>query len=357
MADDLIVAETLRADIVFAAGGVDALLEKLERDVRATPTDISTKSGRLAVASIAHKVARSKTALDELGKGLVADWKAKSSLVDADRRRIRERLDALRDEVRKPLTDWEDAERRRVEGHERMLAEIESFTRFAAAEPTAEAVALRVAQLNKIIDTPREWHEFAKRANDTVAATKATLLTSHDAAIHRETERAELARLQKEVREREQREHDERLQREAAQKARATAEAEAREVARVQATKEAAERARMDRERLAAEEARRAAEAVAERVKREAEEAAKAATEKAKRDIEHAVEMDRLRAVHEKAAEEAAMARREADRKHRTKIHKEISAALGKLGFEGGSAEVLIGAVSAGNIPHVKIIY
>ncbi len=368
MADDLIVAETLKADLVFAPGGVDAVLDKLERDVRATPTDISTKAGRAAVSSLAHKVARSKTALDELGKNLVADWKARSAAVDADRRRVRERLDSLRDEVRRPLTEWEDAERRRVEGHERMLAEIESFTRFTAAEPTAEAVALRVAQLNKVIDTPREWHEFAKRAADTTAAMKATLLASYDVAIRREAERDELARLRKGAEERAQRERDERLQREAAERARAVAEAEAREAARVQAAKEAAERARVERERVAAEEARLAAEAAAERTKRDAEEAAKqeaervecariAAGEKAKRDAEAAVEAERTWVAAKKQAAEEEVARRERDERHRETVHQVIADDLVRRGLTPKNAGVVVRMLATGGVPHVRVVY
>ena len=111
---DLIIPEVLNVQAVFVeAGGVEKIIAEIETKARAVKTDISTTSGRMAVASLAHKVARSKTALDELGKNFVAELKKTTSAVDAERRTIRDRLDALKDEVRKPLTEWENADKLR----------------------------------------------------------------------------------------------------------------------------------------------------------------------------------------------------------------------------------------------------
>ncbi|MCP5020047.1 MAG: cell envelope biogenesis protein TolA, partial [Ketobacter sp.] len=78
---------------------------------RSIVPDLETATGRRNIASLARKVSSSKVALDDLGIGLVAGWKAKASLVDAERKIIRDRLDALRVEIRQPLTDWEEAEK------------------------------------------------------------------------------------------------------------------------------------------------------------------------------------------------------------------------------------------------------
>lgn len=137
---DLAVVQKLTPAVVFAPGGVQDILHKITREVRSAQTDISTKAGREAVASLAYKVARSKTALDEMGKTLVADWKSRSAAVDAERRTIREKLDELKDEVRKPLTDWENAEKQRINTHELAIAAIEGMTQFDAP-PTAERFA------------------------------------------------------------------------------------------------------------------------------------------------------------------------------------------------------------------------
>lgn len=88
---------------------------------------------------MAHKVARSKTYIDNAGKDLVAELKALPKQIDESRRVVRERLDALKDEVRRPLTEWE-AEQDRIKAEEAMnalhaeaLAMNEEFDRQLAA--------------------------------------------------------------------------------------------------------------------------------------------------------------------------------------------------------------------------------
>lgn len=369
----LAVVDTLKAEVVFAPGGVDAVLEKIFTEVRSTKTDISTKAGRAAVASLAHKVARSKTALDELGKNLVADWKQKANAVDADRRLIRDKLDALKDEVRKPLTDWENAEKARVEGHEKAVAEIRAMASFDVAEPSSSQVKARIATLDGL--PPREWHEFSQVASDVTAAVRASLNASLDAAVRRETERAELARLQKEAAEREQRERDERLRAEAAEKARLAAEAEAKEKARLAFEEAERERLRIEREKAEAEAAAVRAQQAAERAEAEriaAQEKARvdaealaakveaeriAAAERAERERIAAVEAERKRVADERAAQEAEAARREANKRHAAKINNEARDALVKVGITAEQATAVVVAIARGEVPHIRISY
>ena len=90
------------------------LLDKIRTEVRAHVPDLTTDKGRKAIASLAHKVTKTKTALDEAGKSLTEDLRKQVKTVDDSRRKIRENLDELRDEARKPLTDWEEAEEARA---------------------------------------------------------------------------------------------------------------------------------------------------------------------------------------------------------------------------------------------------
>lgn len=90
--------------------GVDVLFEQLANEVRAEVPDLTTKKGRDRIASLAYKVSKSKGVVDEHGKDLVSAEKARLALIDADRKKWRDKCDALRDEIRQPLTDWENAE-------------------------------------------------------------------------------------------------------------------------------------------------------------------------------------------------------------------------------------------------------
>lgn len=73
-------------------------------------SDVSTAKGRKEIASLANKVAQAKTFLDNAGKKLVSDWKDQAKLVDTKRKTVREELDVLKKQVRKLLTEWEEAE-------------------------------------------------------------------------------------------------------------------------------------------------------------------------------------------------------------------------------------------------------
>ena len=112
---DLVVIEKKNAMAVFTNNDqLDPLIEAIEKEARSLVPDVTTKKGRDAIASMAHKVARSKTYIDNAGKDLVAELKALPKQIDESRRVVRERLDALKDEVRRPLTEWEAEQERRL---------------------------------------------------------------------------------------------------------------------------------------------------------------------------------------------------------------------------------------------------
>lgn len=368
--------------LVFAPGGVESLVSKLEAEVRATPRDMSTDKGRDAIKALAYKVARSKTALDDMGKELVADIKKKSGAIDAERRVIRERLDALRDEVRAPLTAWEDAETARVDGHEHTLVAIIESPRFAATVPSANVIAQRLAEVREMF--AREWQEFGERAEAAATDALMTLETMLATAKQAEADAAELAELRRLKAERDAADQ-------AAAEAKAEADRKAQEAeAQAERDRLRAEQAKRDQEVAVsraieeanaaaaaeiakAEQARRGAEAQAERLAQEA--AAFAASEAnriklAKRNAEiaaaKAVEDERQRVAAQAAAEKAAAAEREANTRHRNKVHKKISDALSAIIGEDSdvegpaaieAAETIIAAIVAGDIPHVSITY
>lgn len=363
MANELAIIETgaLVPTQVFAPGGIDAILAEIEAKVRAENVDISTKKGREACASLAYKVARSKTALDDMGKDLVSGIKEQAAKIDADRRKARERLDALRDDVRKPLDDYEAAEAARIAAHETALAEISEPQGYGFSETAAE-LANRLACLEAY--PSRDWQEFKVRADKAIAAeierTKGLLA----AAQKREAEAAELDRLRREEEARRAKEEAERIERERQEReARIAEEArqEAARAAQVEAeriAKETAEReARIERERAqavadakAAEEARIAAEKKAEADKI-------AAAEEAARREAAAAQRERDRIAAEKAAEDEAARQREADKAHRAEINNAIVAALIEAGISDDDAKVVVIAIARGRVPHVRIQY
>jgi len=119
----LIIAEKLDAVALYTEGGMNVILTEIEAKVKAFIPDVSTEDSRKEITSFAYKITRSKTLLDNLGKEMVAEWKAKSKKVDAVRKEARDFCDALKAEVRKPLDEWEEKERKRKEEEERQEKE------------------------------------------------------------------------------------------------------------------------------------------------------------------------------------------------------------------------------------------
>jgi hypothetical protein len=130
-------AQTDLAVMFRKENGLDPIVARIAEEVRSHVPDLTTAKGRDAIKSLAFKVARSKTALDDAGKKLNEDARAQINIVDAARRKIRDQLDALRDEARKPLDDWEAAEKERVDT---LTARLHRLANATPAEETTDAV-------------------------------------------------------------------------------------------------------------------------------------------------------------------------------------------------------------------------
>lgn len=122
MANELVVIEKSKAlDVFKSSNSVEDIISKIESEVNSFVNDVNTDKGRKEIKSLAYRVAQSKTYLDGLGKDLVAELKEIPKLIDANRKTVRDRLDALRDKVRQPLTEWE-TEQDRIKAEQQMLA-------------------------------------------------------------------------------------------------------------------------------------------------------------------------------------------------------------------------------------------
>ncbi|MBQ0243220.1 hypothetical protein [Citrobacter freundii] len=318
---DLVVIEKSSAMAVFTNNEqLDPIIEKIEKEARSLVPDVSTKKGRDAIASMAHKVARSKTYIDNAGKDLVAELKALPKQIDESRRIVRERLDALKDEVRRPLTEWE-AEQERIKAEEAAMIKAEedrkkfesdheiallmndAFDR-ELAEKKAEAERQRIAHEEEL---KRQAAEQAKREAEEKAAAEL-------AAAKKREEDAIAAKAQAEL---------------LAKQAQDRAEQEAKDAA-----------AKAEAEKKAAIEAeQRKAQEEAERIKREAEakEAARLAEEK--------------RIADEKA-------KREADVKHRKAVGTDIVNALtANTSISRDQAIEVLKALMDGLVPRTQINY
>lgn len=357
----------------------DKFYDDVKAETDKLDVDLTTETGRKRIASMAFKVARTKTAIDEAGKLLTAEWREKISVVDAVRRDIRDRLDALKAEVRAPLTAWEEAEEARLERVNQTLAGWRSWGAIDI-DDTSESVG---ARLELISGEDIDSDEFGSHFDIAVALraqTIAALTAGQARLIKEEADREELDRLRAEALARQERE---RFEREAAE-ARALAEAEAlaeklraeqAETDRLEAValakRREAERAERDRlaheaEVKAAEEAARVkAERLATEQREAVERAHAIALEAEKRRADEAdrkrqAEADRIE--RERLAAEAETKRladeqraRDKDRAHRGSVMGVAKAAMMALGADEDVAKKIVLAIVAGEIPNVTL--
>lgn len=333
------------------ASEIDALISRIEAEARSHAPDLTTGKGRKAIASLAYRVAQSKTALDKAGKSLTDDARAKISAVDAQRRVARDRLDALKAEIRAPLDEWEAEGARREEAHAAVLRSLEAANVTANHDSSAIKSAIDAVGA-VIIDT--SCPEHLVEASTKRAATLAKLQSDLEVATQREADRAELDRLRAEaaVREREDAARAE-AEQHAKDAAIAAEQAEARRVASKAAEVERAAQIARDRE----EAARQAVEAEKARAANAAKEAeARHAKEMAdvKARQEAAAQAERDRAIAERKAAAEARAKREADESHRTRIKADIVEALGTMRGAAIPSDIA-DALMSGKIPHCEV--
>jgi len=347
----LATIETLNPIVVFQTqGGVEDILSKLERDVRSVQTDATTEKGRKEIKSLAHKVARSKTALDDMGKAVAEDHRKVVDSVNASRREIKERLDALRDEVRKPVDDYEARELARIYELKCRITRIEQ----AYVSLDGVTVSQMRDYLSDLeVEKAHDFQEFSARAEQAIQRTETAIRAAIIVAEQAEKDRIEAERKAAEEAE---------AARIAAEKAREQREAEIARQAAETARLEAERRAKVEQDRI--ENERRAAIAEAERAEQRCkDEAAQAerrrvvAAEQAERDRIAAIEAERKRVADEKAAHEAEERRRAADKAHRATINREVLADLVAAGLTDDHARQAISAIVGRKVRHVTLSY
>lgn len=313
----LVVIEPTTAVALFTEGtGVAELLAEVRQKAVSLVPDVTTKKGRDEIKSLAYLITRTKTYLDGFGKELNDKYKEIPKRIDANRKTIRDTLDALKEEVRAPLTKFEEIESARVAALQDRLTILKDLGASGDHEFTAadlQTMLLEVEQ-TALDDT---WQELLPQA--TVAKELATKRLSEALAARQkyEAEQAELELL------RQKQAEQERIDRE-----RLIAE-------------QAAEQARRDAE--AADLARQRAEANATRLAEEA--AARAA------------EQERQRIANEQRLKDEADAARAADVEHRRTINKAILMDLMGLGIEEEKAINLIKNIANNKIDHLSISY
>jgi colicin import membrane protein len=205
----------------------EAFLAEIKAEIEAFEPDLSTRTSRAEIASLAFKVAKTKAPIEAAAKSLTEGFRKRTAAVNAERKDVLDKLDTLRDLARAPLDKWEEEEKAREAKLKETFDAIDTAMRVLASD-TSESVKARIYQMEAIEDN-EDFHDARERALDTLTAAYERLLKD-------EADRAELARLRAE--------QAERQRQEAAAEAKRVADAE---IARLNAEKQEMERAEATR--------------------------------------------------------------------------------------------------------------
>lgn len=326
----------------------DAILQK----VKAHVPDTSTKKGRDEIKSLAHKIAKTKVALDKQGLALTGEWRENTKKVNATRTKIEDRLEALQTTVRKPLTEWENADNARIAKHQAGLDALLALITTPLGQPSADLKRALAVVEDTLIDA--SWEEFQDRAAIAKQDATAALTRLIAVAEKQEADAAELAALRAAQAERERQDAERRAAEEAARV----------ETERVERERQAEEQRKSEIANAAAEAAERAEREAAERVAA-AEREATEAKERAEREIEQAKAkaladaQEREQAEADaRAAEEAEQRRRDADKEHRKAVNNSIVTALvACAGITTEQAKMIVVDIASGLVPNITLKY
>ncbi|NBK38185.1 hypothetical protein EON09_06530 [Pseudomonas soli] len=357
------------APAIYVAGGLQQFIDLVKGEVEGEVPDLMTRKGRERIASLAAKVSKSKTAVEKPGRDYLRRLKEMPKVVEAELRDFVTKMDTLRDETRRPLTEWEAAEDARIDRHNDTINHMKDLaTELGALD--AEQLQARINELSGF-QLGEAWEEFEAEA----ARTKEASLNAVQAALlarqKYDAEQAELARLR---RAEEERAEQDRIR--AAQEA--AVEAERQRVAQEQqAEREAAARreqelidqaAAQEREaenqrlqlKLQAEQAERArVQAEADRVATEQrmEQERQAAARRQEEAAEQARQEERRRADAAAAEIVRQQVDRERDEAHRRTINRAALDAFIAGGMPEACAKQAVTLIAQRKIPNIAITY
>lgn len=217
---------------IFKPGGVNTILSVIKKEVQNHKPDVETAKGRKEIASLSYKVARSKTFLDNMGKELKSKYKALIDPIDSERKKCRDELDLLKNQIRKPLDDWE-AEQERIKQEKQLINDWEQAIKEDELFNREREIRRKEEEVKRIEDERIEKERIEKEKAEEEKKRK-----EREMQIQKETEKRLKLESEEELKKiREEAERKEREQKEAAEKAKIEYE-KALEEERLRAEKE-----------------------------------------------------------------------------------------------------------------------
>lgn len=165
MSNDIIILEQNKnlADLYKTDGGIEDILSQLENQARSMVFDLTTDAGKKECISYAYNIAKSKTALVKAGKSQTENARAYIKSVNEQTKQVEERLDALKDEIRRPITELENKEKERKAILDKALSDMSDFVPAIGIQLTLEEITERLDGLLKVYEET-DWQEYKMKA-------------------------------------------------------------------------------------------------------------------------------------------------------------------------------------------------
>jgi len=239
---ELVALESFDMNEIFQPNGLDVIIDAIENIATNRVMDVTTTDGKAEIRSMAHNIARAKVKIDNAGKDMVADMTKKVKAINSERKRGRERLEALQEKTRRPLTEFENKEKERVAEYETALVEMAKCKYFENDHNIRPIdIELRIDFLRSIKD--HDWEEFKSKADEVYHETLKYLSALLEERKQYESDQAELEQLR--AKEKERQVKDQQAQFAADAAAQVTADMQ-KKVDAAEVAKEAAERQAAD---------------------------------------------------------------------------------------------------------------
>jgi colicin import membrane protein len=152
-----------KANALLAPDGLKTVIAAVRRMALAQPSDVSTPKGREMIKSTAYQVSRTKTAIAALADHLSEDARVLVKRYTTAKGAAAAALDALRDEIRKPVELWEAEDKKRRDGHSADIENIISLSN-PPARMTADLMRKRLETI--LAFDPSTKEEFSSIAEE-----------------------------------------------------------------------------------------------------------------------------------------------------------------------------------------------
>lgn len=326
-----------------------AQLAELEQKNAALAFDYESPKGNKEARSHVNTLRLTKGALERTRKSAKEDSLRIGRAIDAEAKEIGARIESMITVHQTAIDAIEQREKDRVAA---LATRLHKVSMAGAGANTAIELGAAIDALQPVV-IGEDWQEFKGQALEAKDNALRVLRQRLAERTEHEAKEAELARLRAEAAERERIEREAAISRAAeerahAEAARAAAEAEARAAAEREDA-----RVRELHLKLAVEQAeRRRVEA-----EQRAEQDRKDAAARAEREAAEAVQREKDRVAAVARAEAAELAKREANKAHKTKVNRAALAALVAGGLSEECAKQCVTLIASGQVPAISIAY